>query len=298
MAELSPRFPKESPVFTKGTLMSTSVWTQASDWSTFSEKALKAAVQLWFAAAVAGQWIFVTYVVIFYGGSALQGNLDAWNKVLPHGHTPGDPLGNTAVAVHLALAVIIMVGGPLQLIPAMRQRFPAFHRASGRVYFVTVLLTSVAGLYMVWSRGRADLVQRFGISLDAFLIVAFALLAVRYAMAGNIRTHRRWALRLFMVVNAGWFFRIGLMQWLFLNRGPVGFDPRTFTGPFLSFLSFADYAVPLAMLELYLHAKDRGGASGRLAMAGALVVLTVGMIIGTFAATMVMWLPHIQGVAR
>jgi uncharacterized membrane protein len=278
--------------------MSTSVWTQASASSTFAEKALKAAVQFWFATAVAGQWIFVTYVAIFYGGTALQGNFEAWNKVLPRGHTPGDTVGNTAVAVHLALAVIIMIGGPLQLIPAMRRRFPALHRASGRVYLVTVILTSVAGLYMVWSRGRADLVQRFGISLDALLIVAFALLAVRYAIAGDIRTHRRWALRLFMVVNAGWFFRIGLMQWLFLNRGPVGFDPRTFTGPFLSFLSFADYAVPLAMLEFYLQAKDRGGVSGRLAMAGALVVLTVTMTLGIFAATMVMWLPHIKGIAQ
>jgi uncharacterized membrane protein len=278
--------------------MSTFVWTQASEWSTFAEKALKAAVQLWFATAVAGQWIFLTYVVIFYGGTALQGNFEAWNKVLPHGHTPGDPLGNTAVAVHLALAVIIMVGGPLQLIPGVRRRFPTLHRGSGRLYIITVFVTSVAGLYMVWSRGRADLVQRFGISLDAVLIISFALLALRYAMAGDIRTHRRWALRLFMVVNAGWFFRIGLMQWLFLNHGPVGFDPRTFTGPFLSFLSFADYAVPLAMLELYLQAKDRGGVSGRLAMAGALVVLTVAMTIGIFAATMVMWLPHIQGVPQ
>jgi uncharacterized membrane protein len=278
--------------------MSTSVWTQGSDWSTFAEKALKAAAQLWFVAAVAGQWIFVTYVVIFYGGTALQGNFEAWNKVLPHGHTPGDTLGNTSVAVHLALAVIIMVGGPLQLIPGLRRRFSTLHRWSGRVYILTALVTSVAGLYMVWSRGRADIVQRLGISLDAVLIVAFALLALRYAMAGNITTHRRMALRLFMVVNAGWFFRIGLMQWLFLNRGPVGFDPRTFTGPFLSFLSFADYAVPLAMLELYLQAKDRGGASGRLAMAGALVVLTVAMTIGIFAATMVMWLPHIKGVSQ
>jgi hypothetical protein len=273
--------------------MSTTVWTERADLSPIAGAALKLAARFWFVVAVVGQWFFVAYVVAFYGGSAIQGNLDAWNKVLPNGHTPGATMSNVAVAVHLLLAVVIMVGGPLQLIPQLRRIAPSFHRWNGRIYIPAVVLTSIVGLYMVWSRARAGhLIQHLGISLDAALIVLFAAAALHYAIARDIRTHQRWALRLFMVVNAGWFFRIGLMEWVFFNRGPVGFDPDTFTGPVLNFLAFADYLLPLAILEIYLRTRDRGSAGGRLAMAGSLFVLTVMMGIGIFAAAMVMWIPR------
>ena len=274
--------------------MSASVWTESSDLSAAADKALKLAARFWFVVAVAGQWIFLAYVVAFYGGTALQGNLEAWNKVLPHGHTPGDTIGNAAVATHLILAVVIMLGGPLQLIPQLRALAPRFHRINGRVYVLAVSLTSLVGLYMVWTHSSTyRVVQHVGVSIDAILIITFAVLAVRRAMARDIRAHRRWTLRLFMVVNAGWFFRIGLMQWVFYNRGPAGFDPETFTGPFINFLSYADYLLPLAILEIYLRTKDRASVGARFALAAALLVLTVMTGVGIFAASMVMWLPRL-----
>lgn len=48
------------------------------------------------------------------------------------------------------------------------------------------------------------------------------------------------------------------------------------------------------MLELYLRAQTHAGASGRIAMAASLFVLTVAMGIGIFGATMGMWLPIIR----
>lgn len=78
------------------------------------------------------------------------------------------------------------------------------------------------------------------------------------------------------------------------NEGPVGFDLETFRGPALTFLSFANSLVPLAVLELYLYARTRAAAPGRLAMAAALFILTVAMGIGICAATMGMWLPIIR----
>jgi hypothetical protein len=73
-----------------------------------------------------------------------------------------------------------------------------------------------------------------------------------------------------MVVNGVWFFRVGLMLWLVLNNGPVGFDPKTFRGPFLDFWSFADYLLPLAVLEVYLRTQDRAGTLGKFAVAAGL----------------------------
>jgi uncharacterized membrane protein len=274
--------------------MSASVWTEGYDLNSVADRVLNMAARFWFVIAVGGQWMFAYYVAAFYGGAALRGDLQAWNKVMPHGYVPGDLAGNLAIAAHLFLAVVIIVGGPLQLIPQIRRHAPAFHRWNGRVYMPAVFITSLAGLYMIWFRNKGgDFVQYLGITLDAILIMLFAVLALRYAMTGRIQTHRRWALRLFMVVNAVWFFRVGLMFWLVVNQGPAGFDPKTFRGPFLSFWAFADYLLPLAILELYFRTRDRAGATGRFAMAGALFVVTIALGIGIVVATKGMWLPRL-----
>ena len=38
---------------------------------------------------------------------------------------------------------------------------------------------------------------------------------------------------------------------MILNNRPGGFDPVAFQGPFLNFLAFAQYLVPLAIPELF-----------------------------------------------
>lgn len=259
-----------------------------------ANKLLKGSAIFWFSVAVIGQWIFAFYITAFYGGSALHGNMDAWNKKMPHGYIAGDHVGNIVVAMHLFLAIIITVGGPIQLIAKVRTRFPRFHHWNGRIYIVAVVMTALVGLYMGWVRGSVGgFIQQLGISFDAILVIVFAGLTLRYAIVRNIKVHRRWALRLFMVVNAVWFFRVGLMLWLIIFRAPVGFNPETFEGPFLNFLGVADYLIPLAILELYFFAQTKAEAKGRMFIAISLIILTLAMAVGIFGAIMGLWLPYI-----
>jgi hypothetical protein len=161
------------------------------------------------------------------------------------------------------------------------------------VYVATVILASITGLQMVWSRPEPiRIVQNAGVSIDALLIVLFAILAVRHVMKRNLGAHRRWALRLFMVVNAGWFFRVGMLQSLLLEHRPAE--------PFLNFVAYADYLLPLALLELYLRAKERGSVTDRFALAAVVCALTVVMVAGIAVATKTVWLPRIvaEGAAR
>src|SRR5271156_4971849 len=120
-----------------------------------ADRALKAAAGFWFVVTVLGQLVFALAVASFYGLSAARGNWQQWNKSMTHGYTPGHPLKNLVVAIHLGSAVIILLCGAIQLIPKIRQRFPAFHRWNGRIYFVTALALSMAGLYMLWFRGAS-----------------------------------------------------------------------------------------------------------------------------------------------
>ena len=263
--------------------------------SAVAATSLKAAVRFWVAMVVIGQLIFAFTVASFYGRAAVRGDLQLWNRFMTHGYIPGDRAGNLAVVIHLVSAVIINLAGAIQLIPQIRDRAPSFHRWNGRLYIVTAFTISIAGLYMMWVRGSSgDLSQHLGTTLMAALIMLCAAMALRYALARDFKTHRRWALRLYLVVSASLFIRAVLFLSLFLNRGPFGFDPNTFTGPFLTLLAFAQYLVPLAVLETYFRAQDRGGAPGRFAMTAGLLVLTVALGAGIFTVTLGVWLPAIK----
>jgi tetratricopeptide (TPR) repeat protein len=275
--------------------MSTAVMNPRLESISVADAALKAAARFWFAVVFLGQLLFAFTVAFFYGSAAVRGNLHAWNKFMAHGYVPGDRMGNSALVIHLISAVIIILAGTIQLIPWVRERAPSFHRWNGRLYIVTAFTVSIAGLYLMWIRGSpGDLSQHLGTSLMAVLIMLCAVMALRYALARDFRTHRRWALRLYLVVSASLFIRAGLFLSSLLNHGPFGFDPVTFQGPFLTFISFAQYLVPLAVLEIYLRVQDRAHAPGRLALAAGLLVLTIALGAGIFAVSMAVWLPSVK----
>ena len=273
--------------------MSTAVMTNRLELSSVAETALKAAARFWFVVAVISQLVFAFAVASFYGLTALRGDYHGWK--ITNGYIPGVTKGNLAVAMHLVSAVIVMVAGAVQLVPQVRNHFPVFHRWNGRVYMLTAVALSLAGLYMQWIRGSVgDLPQHIGSAVNAILIWICAAMALRYALARDFKTHRRWALRLFMVVSASWFYRLAFFLTLLVFKGPIGFDTTTFTGPFPTVMSFAQYLFPLAILEIYLRAQDRPGALRRMATAGILVVLTLAMGAGSFAVAMAIWVPQVK----
>jgi len=106
--------------------MSTAVMTNRLELSSVADAAVKAAARFWFTVTVAGQVVFGFAVASFYGLTALRGDYHKWN--FTNGYVPGFSMGNTAVVMHVASAVIIMLAGAVQLVPQIRNRFPVFHR--------------------------------------------------------------------------------------------------------------------------------------------------------------------------
>ncbi|MEL7487413.1 MAG: DUF2306 domain-containing protein [Pseudomonadota bacterium] len=266
----------------------------AGDGGRWPDRILKGAGVLWFFAAAVGQWIFVYYIAAHYIPILARKGLPGMDETnVPDGYVPGDAIGNIAIVFHVLVAIIIIGGGPLQLISAIRNRIPAFHRYLGRAYMTTAILTSVAGLHLVWTRGvPGGPLAPYAISLDAVLIAICALVALRFAVMRRFDQHRRWAMRLFMVSSAVWFFRIGLMFW-FMTTGGAGIDTETFTGPFITFIYFGQMAVPLFVLQIYFQAQDGEGVALKFAASGLVVAATAVTAVGSFAATMGMWLPRL-----
>ncbi len=199
----------------------------------YSPKLLDFSAKFWFIIATVGQWIFGFYVVSVYHVSTFKGDFEKWNTVLPKGYVAGDWKGNLMVGIHVLLAAIMVIGGPLQFIPQIRERFRTFHRWLGIIYVYTAIIVSSVGFLMVWTRGTVgDTFMHIANSMQTFYIIIFAVLAVKFAREKQFAKHRNYTLRLFMVANGVWFFRVGLMAWLVINQAPVGFNPDTFTGAF------------------------------------------------------------------
>lgn len=258
-----------------------------------SRDIMRGSVTLWFSCAAIGHMIFLFYILAAFYPPIIREGLEGLSGLhLPAGFRQGDTFGNLISTSHVLLAAIVIGGGPLQLIPAIRDRAPRFHHWLGRIYLLTAALGAIGGLVITWTRGSVgNIVNHIAISGDAVLIVVCAAMTIRYAMAGQITQHRRWALRLFLVASAVWFFRVGLMAWFALTGG-IGIDTETFTGPFLYFLGFAQYLLPLAMLEWYFRCQGNVSDVERWGFTGTAGTLTLLMCVGIFAATLGMWLPQ------
>ena len=189
----------------------------------------------------------------------------------------------------LLLSVIILAGGPLQLIPAVRKRWPKFHRIVGRSYMIAAIITAIVGLYMMFQRDIGGLSTKVGFLAQGVLIAWFASNAFRYARARKIAIHRRWALRLFLAASAVWFFRVILMIWVLLTGG-IGIDFTTGKGPFIDFMSIGQY-LPLVILEWYFLTQTKGSSRSRGVLAGFLFVATALTALGVGLATIGMWFP-------
>lgn len=261
-----------------------------------AQRLLGRAAATWFAVAVTGQLFFSLYIALVYGGAFVTGNTARWNHVMPRGYVAGDPVGNAALMTHVLIAVVIMTAGALQILPALRRRWPALHRWVGRSYMVSVILSSVAGLYLVWERGASQrLSQHIAISLNALIIVLCAVLAWRAARARDFAAHRRWALRTYLAASGVFFFRLGVFLWLMIHQRPVGFDAKTFTGPFLTALAFAVYVfVPLTVLQGYFFAQAQRGVWGPRVMSLVLFGLALISAGGIASVTMILWWPAIR----
>ena len=105
---------------------------------------LSISVKVWFFVVVIGQMIFSVYIMGLYGVSGIAGDFERWNTAAPHGYVSHDLWGNVLFGVHVALAAIITIAGPLQLVEDIRLQFPRFHRYSGRLYICCAFLISTA----------------------------------------------------------------------------------------------------------------------------------------------------------
>lgn len=254
---------------------------------------VKRLASTWFVVTFIGQAIFAIYIMLLYGGNAVMGDFEKWNSATPQGHVEGDPIGNIIFGVHIAMAAIVTIGGPLQLMPIIRKRTPKFHRWNGRVYAISGLIISVAGLYLTWIKGSVGgMIGNVFVTINALVILVSIFFAVKFAKAKKFKLHNQWALRLFIGMSGVWLFRVYLMFWVGINQGPVGFDPEEFQGPALTAIYFGCYVLPLIILQGFFNAQEKPTLIKNRITILILSFLILSTFIGICVATIGMWLPN------
>ena len=258
-----------------------------------SLRALRAAAATWYVAAIAGQAAFAGFILAFVVPRLLAGDLPGLNdKQHITGYVPGDAAGNANLIAHLLVGAVMTVSAMLQLLPALRRRWPAVHRWNGRAFMVTAAVATLSGFYLTWVRGsQLNLPSAVSTSVNGALILLTLALAWRAARARDLARHRRHALRAFLLVNGVWFLRLGIAS---AAMGLAAAGQRLeLDGALFLAIGIGSWAIPLAALELYFVAERSQGDALKWATAALVLVLAVITTAAGAAAWLGMWAPRL-----
>lgn len=236
--------------------------------------------------------LFGLYILAYYGGTASDGALERWNDTLQGLYEANAPLATLGIGSHFLGGGVLLLLGPIQLIPWVRERSIAVHRWLGRLFVTAAAIAAVGGLTFTLLSGTiGGAVMDAGFGLYGSLMLLTAVQTVRYARARQFDAHRAWGIRLFALVVGSWLYRIEYGLW-FSAFGEAG-HTDSFNGAFDYFMAFAFYLPNLAVAELFIRARRRAGPLTEVLAIGVLSATTALLVVGTYFFTREFWGPEI-----
>jgi uncharacterized membrane protein len=169
-----------------------------------------------------------------------------------------NPFAHPFLVIHVVAAMIALLVGPLQFVRRLRTRFPAFHRATGKLYVAAILIGSPAGFVLALGSTAGPLAAS-GFATVAVLSIAFTWLGWRAAVNRQFAGHREWMLRSWAMTSAAITLRLYLPA-----AGMLGLGFYT-AYPVIAWLS---WLTNLAIVEYWIRRTRTGRpAPARLATA-------------------------------
>jgi predicted membrane protein DUF2306 len=152
-----------------------------------------------------------------------------------------------AFVLHISASPIALALGLLQFLPRLRGRRPAFHRWTGRVYALAVLIGGAAALVM--ALGSFDRpVAAIGFGALAVLWLGATGRAIWLAMAGRTPEHRRWMIRSYALTLAAVTLRLELP--FFFIFGAMDYAQAS------NYVAWLCWVPNLIIAELYLRRRS------------------------------------------
>jgi uncharacterized membrane protein len=150
---------------------------------------------------------------------------------------------------HTLAGLVATLLGPLQFIRRLREKRPALHRATGKVYLIAVLVAASCSLVLAVT-SQISALYEWGLVLGASLWLATGALAYAAARQGRFSQHRAWMVRNYTVT----FFFITFFVAFDIAQAAGATDITVLAGP----LVVACLILPLLVVETVLRRKGTG----------------------------------------
>lgn len=142
---------------------------------------------------ISGMWVMHTLTKNFVVDPSFQGFLSKKDELLSN-----QMLWVMMIRVHIILAIIALLTGPLGIIKRLRLNSLTFHRWNGRVYVLSIVLNFIAGLYVsFFATGGWPSTIGFLILNTLWLITT--ILGYIYIKRKDVLRHSQWIIRSFFL---------------------------------------------------------------------------------------------------
>lgn len=102
------------------------------------------------------------------------------------------------IRIHILLAIISLITGPLGVIKAIRDKSRNFHRWNGRIYVMSIILNFIPGVYVsFFATGGLPSIIGFLILNSLWLITT--ILGFWYIRRQRVMLHSQWITRSFFL---------------------------------------------------------------------------------------------------
>jgi len=159
-------------------------------------------------------------------------------------------VSNVGFYIHIVPGNIIYLGGALQFSSYVRQRWPAFHRITGYIYFVSQFISTV-GIAMMLTKPEGGVISG---SAGVFYTLAWFWTAYRayaYIRLKEVQKHREW-----MLYNFGLSLAIIAMRPLTIIMNGMGYPTSISIGTAL----WLGWGLAIVIVRIYILEQYYGGA--------------------------------------
>ena len=94
-------------------------------------------------AIISLMWVLHTFSKNFMVDPAFSTFIDKKDQILSN-----EPLWVIMIRIHIILAIIALITGPLGVMKAVRNKSKGFHRWNGRIYVLSIMLNFIPGVYV------------------------------------------------------------------------------------------------------------------------------------------------------
>jgi uncharacterized membrane protein len=138
-------------------------------------------------------WVMHTLSKNFVVDPSFQGFLSKKDELLSN-----QMLWVSMIRVHIILAIIALLTGPLGIIKRLRLRSLTFHRWNGRVYVLSIMLNFIPGLYIsFFATGGWSSTIGFLILNTLWLVTT--IFGYMYIKRKDVLRHSQWITRSFFL---------------------------------------------------------------------------------------------------